>query len=160
MKSYLFDTTYILPFCGIDVDLPQIIEILEKIASSQKIELLISSCSLLEAKYKAIRNYVKTKDRSYLDRVNIALLSFQSNRYFKVIDSWYLHEASANADILYINGHKDYMDCWIAATAKVKGAVLVSEDLSLKQKVLELSDWKSLLIINWREFIEKFNSGF
>src|SRR4030042_3627942 len=109
--SYRFDTTYILPFCGIDVQLPQIIEVLEKIAFSQKNQLLISSCSLLEAKYKAIRNYAKTEDRTYLDRVNIALLSFQSNNYFKVIDSWYLNEASANADNLYINGHKDYMDC-------------------------------------------------
>ncbi len=155
MKSYLFDTTYILPFCGIDVQLPQIIESLEKITSSLKIEFYISSCSLLEAKSKAIRNYVKTKDRTYLDRVNIALLSFQSNPYFKVIDSWFLHEASANADILYISGQRDYMDCWIAATAKVKGAIFVTEDGLLKNKIRELADWKSLRVINWQEFLEE-----
>src|SRR5271157_4075144 len=160
MISYLLDTTYILPFFGIQVNVPRLEEFLEKLKSpdtSMEHNYIISACSLIEAKWKAIRMYIQSQDATYLDYANIALESFKTNRYFEIVESWYNIEACKYADELLIHGHKDYIDCWIAGTAREKGATLVTEDGNLKDFVANISEWKNFKIYSWQEFLAEIN---
>jgi len=151
--GWLLDSTYIMPFFGINVDIPNINKDLTKILSQGSGKVFVTSCSLIEAKWKAIRNYLKSGDKSYLDRANNAFDSFQQNRYVKLIDAWFVRDASKWADQLLIEGHQNYMDCWIAGTAMAQNLILVSEDQPLYKLIKRLKSWKSFNCIPWAEFI-------
>ena len=133
--------------------LPRLKEIWEPIFLKNKYELLISTCSLIEAKWKALRNFAKSGDLTFLTRANNALESFKASRYFTLVDSWFFRDICENSDELYRKGHPDYMDCWIAGTAKAREAVLITEDLPLKKIIALLPGWKSVSILSWTEFL-------
>jgi len=158
MTAWLFDTTFILPFFGIDVAIPTLRDQLESILRARQLDILVSSCSLIEAKWNSIRQYQKTKNKDYLDGANQALASLQANKYMKIVDTWFVKDANAYADELLLCGHRDYMDCWIAATAKVQGLVLVSEDISLKELISEKIKWTDFRMVNWAEFLEEIQA--
>jgi predicted nucleic acid-binding protein len=155
MTAWLFDTTFILPFFGIDVAIPDLRDQLKSILSTRQLGIFISSCSLIEAKWNSIRQYQKTRDKDYLDGANQALASLQANKYMKIVETWFVKDANAFADELLLCGHRDYMDCWIAATAKVQGLVLVSEDKNLKELITEKTKWTEFRMVNWEEFLEE-----
>ena len=159
MTAWLFDTTFILPFFGIDVAIPALRDQLEAILSSQQQDISVSSCSLIEAKWNSIRQYQKTKNQDYLDEANQALASLQANKYMKIVDTWFVKDANAFADELLVIGHRDYMDCWIAATAKVQGLVLVSEDADLKELISEKTKWAVFRMASWNEFLEEIQAS-
>ena len=46
----------------------------------------------------------------------------------------------------------DLMDCWILGTARAEDRILISEDKEAREFIEELGDWKSLEILNWKEF--------
>ena len=57
MIEYLFDTTFILPYCRINVNIESINAYLQKLEqkfAKQGKKVAISSCSFIEAKWKAI----------------------------------------------------------------------------------------------------------
>jgi len=151
--GWLLDSTYLMPFFGINVDIPNIKTDMAKILSQGSEKLFVTSCSLIEAKWKAIRNYLKSGDKSYLERANEAFDSFHQNRYIKLIDAWFIIDASKWADQLLIEGHQDYMDCWIAGTAMARNLVLVSEDQPLYELIKRVKSWKSFTCITWKEFV-------
>jgi len=155
MTTYLFDTTYILPFFGVEITISHIKEELERILVSKKQTILLSTCSLIEAKWKALHNFSKTRNQTYLTRANIALESFKTSQYFTLIDSWYLKDACNAADELYTHGHSDYMDCWIAGTAKVKEAIFITEDNPLKDAINQLPEWQNLSVLSWETFLSE-----
>ena len=137
-SGWLLDSTYIMPFFGINVRIPNLKKDLTRVLSANPGKIFVTSCSLIEAKWKAIRNYLKSGDKSYLKRANYALDSFRQNKYLILIDAWFVRDASNWADQLLIEGHQDYMDCWIAGTAKAKNFVLVSEDQPLRELIGKL----------------------
>jgi len=153
-EGWLLDSTYIMPFFGINVKIPNLNNDLAKILTEKSGKIYITTCSLIEAKWKSIRNFLKTGNISYLNRVNKVLESFQYNKYIKILNPWFVKDASNWADQLLIKGHQDYMDCWIAGTAMAKNLIFVSEDEPLIQLIKNLNTWKSLICINWQKFIE------
>lgn len=153
-SGWLLDSTYIMPFFGINVDIPDLKKSLVRLLPKSPGKIFVTSCSLIEAKWKGIRNYLKCGDKSYLERANNALESFQQNRYLTLLDAWFVKDASKWADQLLIEGHQDYMDCWIAGTAMAKNLVLITEDQSLCQRIKKLESWKSFSSITWSEFID------
>lgn len=152
-NGWLLDSTYIMPFFGINVNIPDIKKDLAKILSANPSKIFTTTCSLIEAKWKAIRNYLKSGDRTHLKRANHALESFQQNKYISLIDAWFVRDASNWADQLLMEGHQDYMDCWIAGTAKVKNLVLVTEDRPLCELIKTLPSWQTLTYLNWTNFV-------
>jgi len=159
MTAWLFDTTFILPFFGIDVVIPALRDQLESLLSSQQLDIFVTSCSLIEAKWNSIRQYQKTKNKAYLEEANQALASLQANKYMKIINAWFVKDANSYADELLLCGHRDYMDCWIAAVAKVQGLVLVSEDTDLKELISEKTKWPDFRMVNWVEFLEEIQAS-
>jgi len=152
-NGWLLDSTYIMPFFSINISIPNIKQDLVKILSKGAGKIFLTSCSLIEAKWKAIRNYFKSGEKLYLERANNALLSFQHNKYIQLIDSWFVRDASKWADQLLIEGHQDYFDCWIAGTAMAKNLVLVSEDQPLNKIIKQLPSWNSFSCIPWIKFL-------
>ncbi|MBD3188365.1 PIN domain-containing protein [Candidatus Bathyarchaeota archaeon] len=151
-EGFLLDTTFIMPFFGIDVAIENFKEDLISLLSSSRDDLFITSCSLIEGKWKCIRNFTKSKNEEYLKRANNALESFQLNKYVKILDSWFVKDASKWADHLLVNGHQDYMDCWIAGTARALNLVLVTEDTPLVDLINDLDEWKLQKTIDWKVF--------
>ena len=115
----------------------------------------ISSCSLIESKWKAIRLSEKEKNNLYLERANKALLAFGAGNYFSILNSWFIPDASSYADEILKAGHKDYMDCWIAGTAKALNLKLVSQEKELSEVIESLSQWSNFHIYKWGEFIQE-----
>ncbi len=151
---YLFDTTYILPFFQIDVDLPNLKAEIEKILKGD-LERYIPSICLIEAKWKTIREYQKTKNKTFIDRANVVIQSFIYSKYFEIIDPFKSIEVLNYADEVLVQGHKDYMDCLILATAKFHGFTLVSEDRKFP-KIVDTLKWE-LTIKRWSEFYKEIN---
>lgn len=154
MTSWLLDSTYIMPFFGIPVNIQHLKESLIHLLSSRKLSLFLTSCSLIEAKWKAIRNFIQTKNTEHLNRANKALESFRTNQYLTILNPWFERNASYWADDLLKNGHTDYMDCWIAGTARAKNYAFISEDKLLKKKIDSIETWKEFQMISWNEFLK------
>ncbi|MHA1916765.1 MAG: PIN domain-containing protein [Candidatus Ranarchaeia archaeon] len=155
MNSWLLDTTYILPFFGINVEIKNIKNDLKKIITKLPDSLVVTSCSLIEGKWKTLQAYKKTRKNEYLTRGNLALEGFKTNRYFKILNPWIVPNATKFADELFQLGHVDYMDCWIAGTAKAENANLVTEDKQLKQLIKKIPNWKKMNILSWDTFLKK-----
>jgi len=152
-NGWLLDSTYIMPFFGINVNIPNIKNDLTRLLFKVSGKIFVTSCSLIEAKWKAIRNYFKSGDKQYLERANSAFESFQQNKYITLLNAWFVRDASKWADQLLIEGHQDYFDCWIAGTAMAQNLVLISEDKPLFQIIKRLKAWKSFNCISWTDFI-------
>lgn len=150
---YLLDTTYILPFFGLPVDLEGVRDNLDLLLRQKPSLLAATTCSLIEGKWKAIREFQKTKNEAYLQYANDALVGLSHGKRLEIIVPWSNEEINALADTLLISGHTDYMDCWIAATAKVFDLIFVTEDESLRSFLGDLDNWQECRIINWRDFV-------
>ena len=155
MTEWLLDTTYILPYFGIAVKIPDIHETLRDLQLNHADFVKISSCSLIEGKWKAISLSKKEKNLLYLERANKALLAFGAGNYFSIINSWFIPDASFYADEILKAGHNDYMDCWIAGTAKALNLKMVSQETVLPEVIESLSQWNDFHIYKWDEFIQE-----
>ncbi len=154
MINWLLDTTYILPYFGIHVKIPKIRIILRELQKNHSNMIKISNCSLIEGKWKAIRLYQKESNPQYLSRANKALLAFGAGIYFEIVHSWFIPDATEYADQILKEGHRDYMDCWIAGTAKASNYSLVSDDNELKEIISKKLDWENYQIFSWDDFIQ------
>nr|MDO8119350.1 hypothetical protein [Candidatus Sigynarchaeota archaeon] len=160
-REYLLDTTYIMPFFGIDVTIPDLKKDIARILPVHGKFIHITSCSLVEAKWKAIRNFNKTGRKEYLARANKALDSIGANKYIQVINAWFVKDASHRADALLFSGHQDYMDCWIAGAAVALNMTLVSEDEVLVQSIKKQDgvQWRAFRCIQWGDFLNELDGN-
>lgn len=156
VNRWLFDTTYILPWFGINVNILDLKKTLKEILNTQTGSIIVTSCSLIEGKWKSIREYRKKNNSEYLERANHALQAFAAGRYFQILNPWLIPEVTFLADELLKHGIKDYMDCWIAGTARKLGLKLVSEDDDLKQISSILGNWNDFKVIDWTQFVSEF----
>ncbi|HKZ43152.1 MAG TPA: hypothetical protein VJ044_19495 [Candidatus Hodarchaeales archaeon] len=152
--NWLLDSTYILPYFGIEVKIPGLRDTLRGLLKSGTRDFAITTCSLLEGKRKANREYLRKGDSRYLKRANSALLAFDKGSIIDIIEPWFTPRASYWADALLVSGHKDYIDCWIAGTAKALRLTLVTEDKSLVELLRSLEGWESLKACSWEEMLK------
>lgn len=155
MTKWLFDTTYLLPFQGYPVDIKNLDQDLETLFLSNREDIAISACSLIECRFLAYSQYKKHKDKKIIDRSTKAIRKILDSKILTVINTWENSQANIYADDLRKKGMKDPLDCWIFGTAKAEDRVLISEEKAARKFIKNDTDWKSLEIMNWKEF--KYN---
>ena len=155
MTKWLFDTTYLLPFQGYPVAIKNFDKDLEEIFLSNKTDIAISACSLIECRFVAYSQYKKLKNKQILDRSTTAIQQILKSKIFTIINTWEINEANTYADDLRKKGMEDIMDCWILGTAKAQDRVLISEEKVARKFIKKYTNWASLEIMNWKEFKNK-----
>lgn len=159
--TYVLDTSYLLPFNSIPINIGVNMELfhkqLKKAVDLFPRKLMITNTSIIELQYKVLREYKKTRNEELLDRMTLAVPLLTQSEEFQLINP------SENSNILqFANeilkaGHKDYMDCQIFGTAKYFNTPIVSEDDDIKEIIKLIPGWENFQILNWRQFIEKEN---
>jgi len=157
--NLLLDTTYVLPLFGIDINLDdsfreEIKQLWKKGVKNYNIYL--SSASIIESVYKLNREYRNSEDPEILNRYHTVLPTIIRSKNVKIFDS-FLNPVIAETSMKIRNyGHKDLMDCWIAASAIGMNAFLLTEDKELKSLLRKYSELKIKKIIDWKMLRKEF----
>ena len=161
-KALILDTTYILPLYRIEVKKKtlnklkdQFQELLQRTSFDNPI--LISSYSILEAKWKVLHEYKKGANNEILENAVKAQTALVHDRRIKIINWIDDVEIDTEAINLWVAGHNDLADCYIAATAKQKEAVLITEDKDLRTFLTETCGWKKEYILSWKTLQNELN---
>jgi predicted nucleic acid-binding protein len=160
IKSLILDTTFILPFFGIKIDLDKDFENDLKQVWMNNVEgynVFLPSICLIETMYKLLNEYKKVHDFEILDRYQ-KILPTVINSPINIFNCELNPKASMIASIIRHSGHPDIMDCWISGTALALNGVLLSEDLDLKKKLKDIPETKDILVSSWLEFKAHFSS--
>jgi hypothetical protein len=144
------DSSYLLPFCGIDIKLKDFKTIFEAVL--QKCTFIINICSFIEIKWVLFHFIRKNPEKKtdFLNRYQEALLYFSKTPQFKLVSFLDL-EIDAFSNENRDAGLLDYFDATICATAQVHEAPLLTEDAVIYEKSLQ----KSIPIqsLDWNTFI-------
>ncbi len=157
--NLLLDTTYVLPLFGIEINLDdsfreEIKQLWKKGVKNYNIYL--SSASIIESVYKLNREYRNSEDPEILNRYHTVLPTIIRSKNVKIFDS-FLNPVIAEISMKIRNyGHKDLMDCWIAASAIGMNAFLLTEDKELKSLLRKYSELKIKKIIDWKMLRKEF----
>ena len=155
--SIVLDTTYILPLFGIKImELRKFKEGSKKIWTKglNKFKIILPSVCLIEVMYKLLSDFKRTNDSKILNRYSTAIPSISTSQNVKIYDPTLNHMASQIAINIRLSGHSDIMDCWIAASAVILDAILLTEDKELKKILPSITDTKDIGIWSWEKFIE------
>lgn len=157
--NLLLDTTYVLPLFGIDINLnsdfrEEIRQLWKKGVKNYNIYL--SSASIIESVYKLNREYRNSEDPEVLNRYHIVLPTIIRSKIVKIIDPFLNPIIAENSMKIREFGHKDLMDCWIAASAIGINAILLTEDNELKILLNKYSKLKMNKIIDWKLLHREF----
>ena len=133
--NLLLDTTYVLPLFGIDINLDS--DFREKIKQLWKkgvkdYNIYLSSASIIESVYKLNREYRNSKDPEVLNRYHIVLPTIIRSNIVKIIDPFLNPVIAESSMKIREFGHKNLMDCWIAASAVGLNAIFLTEDKKLR----------------------------
>ncbi len=156
-KSLVIDTTFILPIFGIRIDIFKDLESKLKLLWNNKIkgyDIYLPSICLVETIYKLLNEYKKYNDYKILDRYQ-KILPTVLNLPIKIFNCELNPKASMIASIIRHSGHPDFMDGWIAGTAVSLNGILLSEDIELKKKLMEIPETKNLILLSWNELLKK-----
>lgn len=157
--NLLLDTTYVLPLFGIEINLDdsfreEIKQLWKKGVKNYNIYL--SSASIIESVYKLNREYRNSEDPEILNRYHTVLPTIIRSKNVKIFDS-FLNPVIAEISMKIRNyGHKDLMDCWIAASAIGMNAFFLTEDKELKSLLRKYSELKIKKIIDWKMLRKEF----
>ncbi len=157
IDSIVLDMTYILPLFGIKViKLPKFKEGSKKIWTEglNEFKIILPSVCLIEVMYKILSDYRKTNDPKILNRYVTAIPSISTSQNVKIYDPSLSQMASQIAVNIKLSEHSDIMDCWIAASAIVLDAILLTEDKELEKILLSITDTKDIKIWSWKKLIE------
>jgi len=151
--SLLLDTTYVLPFFGIEINLDssfreEIKQLWKKGVKNYNIYL--TSASIIESVYKLNREYRNLKDPEILERYPTVLPTIIRSKIVKIIDPFLNPVIAEICMKIRSFGHKDLMDCWIAASAIGLNAIFLTEDEELKNVLKNISEFKMKKIIDWK----------
>ena len=141
----LLDTTYILPFYGLNIGIHNFENDFEEILLSSQ-RLGISQISILEAKGKLSRILRNTK---FIKNYELGFTTITKSGRFEILD-FVDSEIDRTSTKIYLFGHNDLFDCIIAATALKEAEVFVTEDAPLKKIMNKL--FPEFQIMNWKEF--------
>lgn len=143
------DSSYLLPFCGIDIEVKDFKNSFENCLP--KYNFLINICSFIEIKW-VIFHYIKKKPEKkteFLNRYQEAILYFSKAPQFKLVSFLNL-EIDAFSNENRDAGILDYFDATICATAQAQEAVLITEDEVIHEKSIQKSI--SIKVIDWKTF--------
>lgn len=159
MQPLILDTTYILPFFGIEV---------KKLKGAAETELRLlferghadyalklPSVCLIETTWKLLHEYRKQQDESILRRYEVTLPTFKALAHLEIVHPVLLSKACQIAASLYCAGHRDYMDCWIAGTAYALDCTLLTEDDHLTTLISALGE-EPFPTLDWDGFRKTF----
>jgi len=153
--NLLLDTTYVLPLFGVNIDLDtdfreEIKQLWKKGVNNYNIYL--SSSSINESVYKLNREYRNSEDPEILNRYHVVLPTIIRSKIVKIIDP-FLNPVIAESSMKIRGfGHKDLMDCWIAATAIQVGGLFLTEDKELRALLNKYPELKMNKILDWKKF--------
>ena len=153
--SLLLDTTYILPLFGIGINLDgdfreEIKQLWKKGVKNYNIYL--SSASIIESVCKLNREYRNSEDPEILNRYHVVLPTIIRSKIVKIIDPFLNPVIAESSMKIREFGHKDLMDCWIAASAIGINAIFLTEDNELKILLKKISELKMNKIMDWKIF--------
>ncbi|MHA2365784.1 MAG: PIN domain-containing protein [Candidatus Hodarchaeales archaeon] len=154
LKKIILDTTYVLPLFGIEVSLGEKfknqLSLLWRKKSSD-FNVYLPSVSLIEVMYKLNREFRKQNDINILKRYPQILPTVTTSHIS--IDHPLLNPlASEIANKIRHAGHRDLMDCWIAASAIHLNGILITEDKELVETIKKIVEFKTTPIWNWNKF--------
>ncbi len=129
-RRLLFDTTYLLPIFGIDVEVDSsasIRDALDKLRS-REVELLVSDLTPFEAFVKSYRIAEKLRDEDGMLVAKSGFTILVKSEWLEKID----HKNDTVVEEMFKirREHSDPFDCFIFATAKAFSIPLVTEDRS------------------------------
>ena len=147
LRELVFDTTYLLPAFGVDVDVDtskNIKLILNELADVRGVKLIISDLSPLEGFLKSFRLAEKMKNEEGEKAAKMGFLAVTKDSTFSIVS--HSDERTFNGACEIRQNHRDPFDCFIFATARSINAPLVTEDIDAqkflgKKKVLS---WRNL----------------
>ena len=157
IKTFIIDTTYILPLFGIRIELTE--DFQENIKKVWKNEIkgydvYLPSICLIETNFKLLHEYKKSNDFNILARYQ-KILPTILNLPLKIFNCELNPKASMIASIIRNSGHSDFLDCWIAGSAVALEGDFLSEDTALKKILKEIPETKNLTTWSWKEFSKK-----
>lgn len=144
MQSLILDTSYILPFFGIEVAQlkgspeTELCHLFEQ--GHPDYTLLLPSVCLIETNWKLLHEYRKQRKESILHRYELTLPTFKTRPHLEIVHPFLIPKACQLATRLYSKGLVDYMDCWIAGTAFAFDGTLLTEDYPLARTILTLGE--------------------
>ncbi|MHA1847288.1 MAG: hypothetical protein ACTSXU_06560 [Promethearchaeota archaeon] len=155
------DTTYLMPFFGLDVSIDKLYEQLSQVIRNANYHFLYSPVSIIEIKWQVIKLGRSGCDIDELElRFSQAITSLKSNSQWELVD---FVDASINDLSFELRklGHDDYFDTIIASTALWKADLLVTEDGPLKKviqsyftKIGNQGDVKPIGLHDWKGFFK------
>ena len=160
MNKILLDTTYVLPLFGIKIGISDNFDLkLKNLWKSglKDHDLYLSKASLVESMYMLNREYRHLKEDTILGRFPLVLPAITYSINVELIDNFISTDISNFTNEIRFAGHKDLMDCWIAATAKSIEAIFLTEDKDLVKILKTITAFKSLKIWSWKDLIR--NTG-
>jgi len=157
IKPLIIDTTYILPLFGIQiVDLSNYKKISRELWTNglKGYKIYLPSICLLEVLFKLTGEYRKSDNITVLNRYTVTLPSILSFKPINIFNPLQNPEASRIAITIRHAGHKDLIDCLIAATAMVMKGFFLTEDNELCNVLKLIPEYKDISILSWKEFIK------
>lgn len=154
----ILDTTFVLPFFGIKINLGFNFRENLKIMwneSRKDFELVLPSICLIESFYKLLSEYRDRENFEILNRYQLILPTILNSKV-EIFNPELNQKASLIAAKIRDIGHPDIMDCWIAASAVVLNGILLTEDNELKSLLRSIPERKDMKIWSWNTFRKNF----
>jgi predicted nucleic acid-binding protein len=116
-------------------------------------ETYLPSICFIEAFFKLIKEYKRTKRIEILNRYPLGISTILTSRYINIFNPYLDITTSEIAIKIRHAGHPDMFDCWVAASAASLNGILLTEDDDLKQLLKLLPETKFLSIWSWNDFL-------
>jgi predicted nucleic acid-binding protein len=154
MVDLILDTSYILPLFGIKIKISDTFD--DELRRFWKnglegYKIFFSSMSLIEVIYLLNGEFRNIPNIEILERYPMVLPSVVNSSVVTMVDSIYDTEISKIANEIRMHGHKDVLDCYIAATAIERNGIFVSRDRDLKEVIQSMDKYKGQKIIKWND---------
>jgi len=157
IKPLILDTTYILPLFGIKIiGLSNFKQVSNELWLNglKGYSLYLPSICLMEVMFKLTAEYRKSNDVNILNRYSIALPSILSSKSIQIFNPLLNPEANRISINIRHAGHRDLMDCLIAASATALKGIFLSEDIKLSKIMKIIPETKDIPIWSWKDLIK------
>ncbi len=150
MLKILLDSTYLLPFIGIDVGIPD--DELDSLLTSEN-QIYVNEISLFEILGKGLREVIKNK--LLYSRLQVGLASLKEDDRFSFFT---IKKSLIYSDLIgriYSAGLHNVPDCIILCSA-IQFDLLLTEAEDIPQISVTFQEFQHLNILNWMKFKKDF----
>jgi len=160
MEKILFDTSFVLPLFGIQLNISEHFH--QELKSVWKnglhnTNLWLSNISLLESLYLLNREYRVHEDISGLKRYKMVIPTIMNSENISIADSLTQPSIIAYANKIRSAGHHDYLDCLIFGTAAFDFDIIVTRESEIINLITQNKLMNETEILNWFAFVDRFN---